>query len=125
MIFPFRVKLEQFHLAESPDGKCSSDSFSISIQQSPGDDRVDRTGLLCGLKTGLESKEKDNLHGKHNHFVLVLLPVTQGSSVFFNFDLLTVEAIWRLHIAKEDCSENMPTTMFGGMTCLYNHELKI
>ena len=59
LYFCFRVTLEQFHLAESPDGKCSSDSFSISIHHSDGGDRVDRTGLLCGLKTGLESKEKE------------------------------------------------------------------
>ena len=63
LYFYYRVKLELFHLAESPDEKCSSDSFSISIQQSPGGDRVERTGLLCGQKTGLESKEKVLSHG--------------------------------------------------------------
>ena len=59
LYFCFRVNLEEFHLAESQDGKCSSDSFSFSIQQSPGGDRVDMTGLLCGQKTGLECKEKE------------------------------------------------------------------
>jgi hypothetical protein len=116
MAFHFRIKLEQFHLAESQDGKCSEDSFSISIQQSGGD-RMDMTGLLCGQKTGLESKEKDISHGKHIVFVSVLLPVTQRSIVYFNFDIGTDEAIWRLKIAKEDCSENSPTSLLGEMTC--------
>jgi hypothetical protein len=59
VVFQFRINLEQFKLAESQDGKCSPDSFSISIQQSPDSDRMDMTGLLCGQKTGLESKEKE------------------------------------------------------------------
>ena len=65
---------------------------------------MDRTGLLCGLKTGLERKEKEIALGEHNHFVSVLLPVTKGSIVFFNFDIGTDEAVWRLKVAKEDCS---------------------
>ena len=81
---------------------------------------MDRTGLLCGVKTGLECKEKEKSHGKNNHFLLVLVPVTQGSIVFFNFHIWTEEAIWRLKIAKEDCSENIPTIINGEMTCLYN-----
>jgi hypothetical protein len=105
--------LEQFQLAESQDGKCSSDRFSISIQQSPGGNREDMTGLLCGQKTGLESKENEIAHGEHNHSVSVLLPVTQGSIVFFNFDIQTEEAIWRLKISKKDCSENSPTAIIG------------
>jgi hypothetical protein len=55
-VFNIRIKLEQFQLAKGQDGKCSSDSFSISIQQS-GWDSVDRTRLLCGVKDGLESKK--------------------------------------------------------------------
>ena len=121
MIFHFRIKLEQFHLAESQDGKCSSDRFSISIQQSPGVNRVDRTGLLCGQKSGLESKDKVLSYGKHIFSSSsVLLPVTRGSIVFFNFDIGTDEAVWRLKIVKEDCSENIPRTIFGEMTCLYD-----
>jgi hypothetical protein len=45
--------------------------------------------------------------------------------VFFNFDIQTEDAIWRLKIAKEDCSENIPTTINGEMTCSYNHVLNI
>ena len=37
----------------------------------------------------------------------------------FNFDIRTEEAIWRLKIAKEDCSVNIPTKINGEMTCLY------
>jgi hypothetical protein len=45
--------------------------------------------------------------------------------VFFNFDIETDEAIWRLKITKEDCSENIQTTKHGEMTCLYNPVLNI
>ena len=45
--------------------------------------------------------------------------------MFFNFDLGTDEAVWRLKITKEDCLENIPTTINGEMTCLYNHGLNI
>ena len=46
--------------------------------------------------------------------------VAQGSVVFLNFDIGTDEAVWRLKIVKEDCSENIPRTIFGEMTCLYD-----
>ena len=117
------MKVEQFQLAKSQDGKCSSDSFSISTQQCPGRKRVNWTGLLCGQKTVLESNEKETSHGKHvthDHYVSVLLPVTQGFSVFFNFDMKTDEAAWRLKIANEDCSENIAATLFGEIRCQYD-----
>ena len=116
-MFNIRIKLEQFQLAESKNGKCSSDSFSISIQKSGGGDSVERTRLLCGQKSGQESKENVMSHGKLIFFVSVLLPVTQGSIVLFNFDIGSDEAIWRLKIAKEGCSENIPTSILGEMTC--------
>ena len=40
--------------------------------------------------------------------------------MFFNFDIQTDEAVWRLKIAKEDCSEKIPSILFGEMTYLYN-----
>jgi hypothetical protein len=81
---------------------------------------VDRTRFLCGQKTGLESKEKEISHENQNHFVSVLLPVTQGSRVSFNFDIQTDQAVWRLKINKEDCSENSATTILGEMTYQYD-----
>ena len=45
--------------------------------------------------------------------------------MFFNFDLGTDEAVWRLKITKEDCSEDFPSTIFGDMTFLYNPVLNI
>ena len=77
---------------------------------------MDRTGLLCGEQTGLESNNKlKTLNGEHNKFFLVLLPVTAGSTEFVNFDLETDEAFWRLKISREGCSENIPTIIDGKM----------
>ena len=78
---------------------------------------MQKTGLLCGEKTGLEGKNKSNtLNGEHQHFVLVLLPVMGGYKVFFfNFELETDEAFRKLKISKEECSAYIPTMMNGEM----------
>ena len=38
-------------------GKCLRGGLSISSQETRSDPRVERTGLLCGEKTGLEGNE--------------------------------------------------------------------
>jgi hypothetical protein len=117
MVYICRIKLEQFQLGEGPDGICDSDRFWISIQESGVGDRVQKTGLLCGEKTGLESKnELKTLIREENPSFLVLLPVTGASKVFFNFDLETDEANWRLKISREEYSEDIRTTILGMMT---------
>ena len=98
----------------------------ISIQESGSADRVQKTGLLCGEKAGLESKNKlTTIKQRRTSLFSVLLPVPRGSKVFFDFDLETDEANWRLKISKEKSPENIHTTKIGMIKCCYRHELNI
>ena len=56
----FRVTLDDFHMSDNQvqPGRCLRGGLSISSQETRGGGRVERTGLLCGEKTGLEGNEK-------------------------------------------------------------------
>ena len=116
-VFPLRIKLELFKLAEGPCAKCASDSFSIYTQQSAGSERVGRTGLLVGQKTGLESRKLLIFRQLQGFLKFsVLLPVIRGLQVFLEFKLgRNSLARWRMKISQEECSRIIQRTL-GKMT---------
>ena len=54
-------------------GKCLGGGLSISSQETRSDPRVERTGLLCGEKTGLEGNDNEIFRWKEGYLILLQL----------------------------------------------------